>query len=336
MSRVLLLEDHTALRESMARALATIPAAIVSSVGTIERAKAALSATPHDLVVSDLDLPDGSGIELIGHAGCGSEIPIIYVSAHLPKFRAQLRDYPGITVREKPISLQELKRLATNHLEQAAAAAEAPFGAGDYIQLACIGRHSVRIDVTAPGVRGAIVVRDGRLWSAATADERGVTALRRLAFADHAIVRCSTLRQSNVERSDLPDAPWEQLLLDAAREHDEHTHGSTTRKIECVDDPLDFGSLLADEDEAPSPPRPPVLPRTRQEIPRVATPTSLVASDAFELELERGAEALLAKDYPVALRAYERARSIRPDDRMVLANVARLTEIVARQNPSNS
>ncbi|MBK6922297.1 MAG: response regulator [Deltaproteobacteria bacterium] len=335
MNRILLLEDHATLRQSMSQALAALPHTAVTAVGTIARAKAALRELAHDLVVSDLDLPDGSGIELMGHHGCGSEIPIIYVSAHLPKFRAQLRDFPGITVREKPISLQELQRLATTHLEQAAQETEAPFGAGDYIQLACMGRHSVRIDVSIGDTHGAIVVRDGRLWSASVGQLRGVEALQELTFASHATVRCSTLKQTSVERSNLPDKPWEQLLLDAARQHDEDSRGAVTQEIVCADDPFDFGSLFDGEPAAPTT----AAARTELEIPRIDDTTRIddaKSSDdeAFLAELERGAEALLHKDYASALRAYGRAQTLRPHDRMVHANVERLTQLIARQNPA--
>lgn len=319
MSRILLLEDHAPLRASMAHALSGLPGAAVTAVGTLDAAKAALVAARHDLVVSDLDLPDGSGIELMGHEGCGSEIPIIYVSAHLPRFSAQLRDYPGIVVREKPVSVQELQRLATAHLEQAAAEDEAPFGASDYIQLACMGRHSVRIEVTLGPLRGSIIVRDGRLWSASTPGSTGVDALRVLAFSEHSIVRCSTLKQTSIERSNLPDKPWEQLLLDAARQHDEDSRNAVTREIACVDDPLDLDTFLV-EDEPPE--------RARGLAPPQVGSTAPIESLADVLD--RAAEALLSKDYPAALRAYERAHLLDPDDRMVLANVARLTQLVGR------
>lgn len=321
MSRILLLEDHAPLRASMAHALGALPKTTVTAVGTLEEAKSALTAARHDLVVSDLDLPDGSGIELMGHEGCGSEIPIIYVSAHLPRFRAQLRDYPGIVVREKPVPLQELQRLASAHLEQAAAESEAPFGASDYIQLACMGRHSVRIEVMLGPLHGSIIVRDGRLWSASTPGCSGMDALRELAFSEHAIVRCSTLKQTSVERSNLPDKPWEQLLLDAAREHDEDARNSVTQEIACVDDSLDFDSFLDDDDPAPR--------ASAIKPPSVGTSTP---PESLADVLERAAEALLSKDYPAALRAYERAQLLSPDDRMVLANVARLTQLVATRH----
>ena len=310
MSRILLIEDHVALRASMADVLTQLPGADVTAVGTISGAKHALASRLPDLIISDLDLPDGSGIELMGHHGAGVDVPVIFISAHVPRFAKQLRDYPGVTVREKPLPLRDLKNLASTHLEEPPPTNDAPFGAAEYVQLACMGRHSVRVDVDTDTVRGSIIVRDGRLWSAQAGKVAGPAALERLTVDVVGRVRCVSLSSDEVPASNLPDKPWEQLLLDAARVHDESVRAEAKRNRVADDDPLDLDALF------------------NEETTRVADVP--VNGHSFEQEVDRGADALLRKDYRTALQAYERAHAIRPDDRLVKTNVARLQELIQR------
>ena len=218
MKLVLLLEDHDALRRSMAEALSGLPEVEVVAVGTLRDGMEALARRQPDLVVSDLDLPDGSGIELLGYLGRPPAVPVLFVSGHVPQYQAKLHGFPGITVRHKPIALRELQDLALEHLESMPQ--EAPFNPSDYIQLACMGRHSVRIEVDGAKARGVIVVNEGQLWSANCGAEEGMTALRRLSFDTDALTRCVTLRTVRTARN-LPERSWEQILLDVARAYDE-------------------------------------------------------------------------------------------------------------------
>jgi DNA-binding NarL/FixJ family response regulator len=64
--RVLLVEDQTVFREALADALEREPdVAVVGLVGTITEARICLSQTSADVAVTELDLPDGHGIDLI-------------------------------------------------------------------------------------------------------------------------------------------------------------------------------------------------------------------------------------------------------------------------------
>jgi DNA-binding NarL/FixJ family response regulator len=65
--RVLLIEDQTVFREALAVALEREPdIEIVGQVGTITAARSCLARTPADVVVTELDLPDGHCSALIG------------------------------------------------------------------------------------------------------------------------------------------------------------------------------------------------------------------------------------------------------------------------------
>ena len=62
--RVLLLEDDPAVRRFVALALEPLPLQLLPC-GTLAEARALLEHTPVQLVLMDLALPDGSGLELL-------------------------------------------------------------------------------------------------------------------------------------------------------------------------------------------------------------------------------------------------------------------------------
>jgi DNA-binding NarL/FixJ family response regulator len=64
--RVLLLDDHTSFRELLALRLAQEPdLAVVVEVGSLAEGRQAVGQVEVDVALVDLDLPDGSGVELI-------------------------------------------------------------------------------------------------------------------------------------------------------------------------------------------------------------------------------------------------------------------------------
>lgn len=65
MESILLVEDDTPTRQRLAEALQTSGFAVVVAVGTCVAARAELQAQPPRVLLVDLGLPDGSGLELI-------------------------------------------------------------------------------------------------------------------------------------------------------------------------------------------------------------------------------------------------------------------------------
>ena len=317
--RVLILEDHDLLRSSMVRALSEIDNVAVIGVGTVQSALREIDTAQPDLIVSDLDLPDGSGLELMPHLKGQHHPSIVFVSGHINRFESQLDHYPGIVVLDKPLPARTLKYIVTEQLDAERDAAP-PFGAGDYIQLACLGRHSVRIDVRGPDVSGAIYVKQGRIWSASAGRRTGLSALRRLTFTEGTQVSCSGV-PLDPGASNLPDLPWEQMLLDLAKEHDENTREIPVAKHDSEDE-MDFSDIFeeGDTEQAAAPPAP------EPEVPPVRS-----SDDArFERLLDDAHDALLEKNYDDALLAFEAAETLRPNDAVVKGNVARLRELVRK------
>lgn len=309
---ILIVEDETVLRASMARALAKLPA-MIDEAATVGEAIAFLDRGLPDVIISDLDLPDGSGIELIGELGKRkARVPVVFVTAYLRAYRAQIPPHADVEVREKPIALDELRALVRERLRTEGDAT--PFGAADYIQLACLGKHSVVIDVHGRELRGRIEVVEGEVWHAEDAHGRGLDAFRRLVFAADTEVHCRTMTGGRGPRT--IDGKWEALLIDSARAHDEEQRSGA----DALEDEVDLLFSIPDASlDAAWPPDPLVT----EEAP----PASPSCDDEFGAHYDRAIEALLVRDYAAAAQAFAAAHALRPDDGRVIANLERLAAL---------
>ena len=79
MKKLLLLEDDTALRRGIQLALQG-PEAQVTLVNTLAQAREALGQGRFDLLLLDVNLPDGSGLELLKKVR--GQVPVILLTAN--------------------------------------------------------------------------------------------------------------------------------------------------------------------------------------------------------------------------------------------------------------
>lgn len=289
MQRILIVEDEDALRVGMVRALSKLPEVTVVSAGTVRDALVEIDLAPPDAVISDLDLPDRLGAELLGELERrGIHAPVTFVSAYTRELGAHIPRSARVRVIDKPVSLEKLREIAIAALATRDSELPPPFGPADYLQLACLGRHSVLITQRESHVAehptGRIVVWRGELWSARDEQGEGPAAFQRL------VTRSGTFRCHTLDRDPGPrqiEGQWEMMLLDAMR----------------LDDERRLAQLVAEEAEA--------------EQRANAPPTY---EDAFE----RGVEALLLRDWAEAGAAFTAALTARPGDPKATANLERL------------
>ena len=119
MPSVLILEDEENLRLSIAKKLRP-RADLVVEAGTLAEARAFLSDRVFDLIITDINLPDGRGTELIAEAeesGLGSDLIVITafgtVEDAVDAMRHGASDY-----LQKPLRLDELALVVKRTLDQ--------------------------------------------------------------------------------------------------------------------------------------------------------------------------------------------------------------------------
>lgn len=81
MQKILLLEDDAALGKGIQLALQG-PELQLLRCGTLAQARTALAQSPFDLLILDVNLPDGSGLEFLQAARRSSRVPVILLTAN--------------------------------------------------------------------------------------------------------------------------------------------------------------------------------------------------------------------------------------------------------------
>jgi DNA-binding response OmpR family regulator len=144
--RVLLLEDEPAIRQALVRSLGRWGHHVTAAT-TLAEARAALEAESPDAVISDLKLPDGSGLELC----IASRRPFLLMSGYASFEDAVVALRHGcVDFLTKPVPMQVLKeRLAALEQRCRPATTRILLTPGDFEQRAVGGTapHSTRVQV---------------------------------------------------------------------------------------------------------------------------------------------------------------------------------------------
>ncbi len=124
--RVLVVEDDREIRTLVQSAL-TLEGFEVQTAVTLSEAVALLQNSPPDVIVLDLGLPDGEGLQLVRELRRNSSVPVVVVSArHQETQKIELLDAGADDYLTKPFSVAELLariRVALRHRGTALTAA---------------------------------------------------------------------------------------------------------------------------------------------------------------------------------------------------------------------
>jgi len=335
---VLIVEDESLLRSSMMAGLARIPNVNVLGAGTLKEGIAFLDGYPPDVLLCDIDLPDGLGVQMLGElAKRGLSPAVIFVTAFRAAYGSLIPPHAGVTVLEKPVALEELR--ATVSAKLGTEAPHSPFTVADYVQLSCMGRHSVTIDIEWADQSGRVEIFNGDIWSAVDPEGDGEAAFRRIAFKRDAKIACYGSEADPGPRN--IHQPWESVLMESARLLDEGNRDAAS------DGELDWGDTVIASSVPPAPAEPPRKPAwdrvetlpsgmsVVKEEPAPAPkpppePVRDTVSEEFDGHCDRAISALMRKDYAAAIVAFEQAHSLKPDDATVNANLARLRALTEK------
>lgn len=324
MSLVLLIEDEPALRVNMARGLGKLPGTKVLDVGHLRDALRVIDATPPDMIISDIDLPGRSGLELLSELESRHlRIPVLFVSAYVKSFGALIPNRNDVEVIEKPVSLEDLRSHVRKRFKSSAPPVSHQ-GVPDFVQLAVLGRHSVRMDCLDARRRrlGVVVFSRGALWYAEDLEGQGEQAFARLCHRGDLQVTCVAVGHEpgprNVHRA------WDVILEDApifAAESGVHFRKARLSTIPppggVIHDPL--AAMFPDHEAFGD-----------WDLTS-ATDTSDDEVDAlFVSYWDEAVVAMVAHDYDAALNALLRCAALHPHDQAVQANLARIASLQSR------
>jgi PAS domain S-box-containing protein len=112
--RVLLVEDHADTRHVLTRLLASF-GCDVTAVGSVREAVAAAERQTFDLLLSDIGLPDGTGLDVMRHVAARSKVTGIALSGFgQDEDVRRSREAGFVTHLTKPVTLQALKEVIRN------------------------------------------------------------------------------------------------------------------------------------------------------------------------------------------------------------------------------
>lgn len=122
--RVLVVEDEPSILDTVVYALETEGISVVG-VGTCAEASARILAEPFDLLILDVGLPDGSGMDLCKQVRATSAVPVIFLTARSSEVdRIVGLEIGGDDYVVKPFSPRELVLRVQSVLRRATSAAE--------------------------------------------------------------------------------------------------------------------------------------------------------------------------------------------------------------------
>lgn len=114
------MEDHVDTREALA-GLLEIYGHQVRSAGSVETALAALTDWPFDLIISDIGLPDGSGLDLMREIAArspGGVRAICLTGFGMEEDIRKSREAGFLAHLTKPVSLQELETVLSRVMRE--------------------------------------------------------------------------------------------------------------------------------------------------------------------------------------------------------------------------
>lgn len=221
MKRILIIEDEFFLLESMIKFMNGLENVRAKGCANLMGGLRAIEEQRPDLIFSDINLPDGSGLELINFLSSRNiQVPLIFVSAYISDYRSHIPPDSNIMVLEKPVSMKRLRKIAQEKLAEDEG--DYVFKLSDYLQIAAMGGHTVRLRCNG---FGTITMMNGELWSAQDGEGEGEAAFKRLVVASEVHERKTELSCKKIDMEEMGprniEGSLDNLLLNAVFEEEE-------------------------------------------------------------------------------------------------------------------
>jgi DNA-binding response OmpR family regulator len=217
---ILLLEDCPVTAMLVERViLQGLPACRLMWARTVAEARERSSSIQIDLFIIDIVLPDGSGLDFLGHAAVThpSACAIVVTATALPEYQVMSAALGALHFIEKPVKPSVLLEHFRATLDNVT-----PM---DILQLKCLSVASSIVEFRSDHREGRVRFQKGEVVDARTGSLRGIDAVREIIGWPHGHV-FEHPESGEFERT--IHCSWQALLMHAAHEIDEQQARTAT------------------------------------------------------------------------------------------------------------
>ena len=180
-----------------------------------------------DVLVSDVDLPGVGGVDLVCWAAI--EFPetlyVVQTADDVEELQERMAGLGCLRLIKKPCAPKDVLKIVRESLDcvHRLSGCFSTVSAADLIQMLCLTQRTAALRISAGGLTGSVMVREGELVHAAWGSLVGQEALCGILEAEDGIFRTTPL-PDGIEPS--IHVTWQQALMEAVRVMDERGHSS--------------------------------------------------------------------------------------------------------------
>lgn len=195
--------------------------------GSAEVARDILRDMGIDVLVTDADLPGMSGVDFVCWAAI--EFPetlfVVITDNDVHDLQEKMQGLGCLRLMRKPCEPRAVLKIVHEALDcrHRLSGCFSALSAADLIQMLCLAQRTSSLQISAHGVQGTVMVKEGKLLHATWGTLVGQHALREIIAAEDGVFRTAPL-PAEIEPTITGD--WQHALMEAVRALDERAHGS--------------------------------------------------------------------------------------------------------------
>jgi DNA-binding response OmpR family regulator len=282
-----------------------------------------------DVLVTDVDLPQSGGVDLVCWAAI--EFPealyVVQTSRDVEQLQQRMAGLGCLRLVKKPCTPKETLKIVHEALDciHRLSGSFSTLSAADLIQMLCLGQRTAALRITANGEAGSVMVREGHLVHAAWGSLVGQPALCEILDAQDGVFRTTPLPEG-IEPS--IHTSWQHALMEAVHSLDERATSSPRQSGSFPAIRLDDSAL----DKMAS-------PCQADEVREQRTAIALQGAEARKTPRPRGVASSLVDKGFAALRAgnveearqcWLAAKQLDPENRALDLNLKKLDSRASR------
>jgi CheY-like chemotaxis protein len=241
--RVLFVDDNRAFLDTISKLYVVLGkgACETDCATTVAQVFTILEQKPVDLVVVDIAMPVIDGVHLLDilDRRYPNVRKAVLTGNVTESNRAACLANGAEMVLQKPTSTEGMKAVFTVLSElillppqrEGFSGVLQQVGLQDVIQMLCLGRNSMVLDVRNQQVRGQIFIESGSIIHAAAGNLTGEKAFYNLLSLNSGEFQLQSFKQPSARTV---NGQWEFLLMEAARVHDENAANATEKIVPAV------------------------------------------------------------------------------------------------------